>query len=212
MNCIASALSSLTLPLYPPLPSPQELRIWRVENEWIGTSARRFFPCRKAAADGTYPLKPVDGKVTGWLPAEGEDCALWHFVMEDGDDEELEEEELRTAAEAYASGRTEPLSVGTAAAEEEEEEEEKGRRVAASGPRLWSTGEARERFLQALRHPGSCAAVSVAAHALRVHQAAFGLRANKITPERELELESYYHAAAFEEVAKGKKRARSSKW
>ncbi len=49
--------------------------MWRVENEWVGVLARRFFPSHKAAADGTYPLKPIDGKVTGWLPAEGDECA-----------------------------------------------------------------------------------------------------------------------------------------
>ncbi len=101
---------------------------------------------------------------------------------------------------------------GAPGEDEEDEEEDKGPRGAKGGPRLWSTGEARERFHRALRHPHSCAAISVAAHALRVHQSAFGVRANKITPEKQLELESYYHADAFEEAPKGRKRARNSKW
>ena len=199
--------------------------------------------------------------MTGWLPAEGEECAptsvrtwrplywaihcawrtpaplanprasdivrascaLWHFAMVDGDDEELEEEELQVAIEAFASGRTEPAVAGEAPAAEGAEPPEAadaaGPRAAKGGPRLWSTGDARERFLKALRQPRSCASVSMAAQALRAHHAAFGVlassavRAGKNKPERQLELDSYYHVDAFEEVPRGRKRARpSAKW
>ena len=36
----------------------------------------------------------VVGEVTGWLPAEGEDKALWRVQHMDGDEEALELEEL----------------------------------------------------------------------------------------------------------------------
>lgn len=70
---------------------------------------RRFFP----SAEGSSDLLPFDGKITGWLPAEGDDCALWHMEMGDGDDEELEEEEVRLAIAAFANGSTEPLPAGS---------------------------------------------------------------------------------------------------
>ena len=54
-------------------------------HEWIGASVRRFF------AGGVVS----DGEVVRWLPAEGDDAALWHMVHEDGDEEDLEEDEVR---------------------------------------------------------------------------------------------------------------------
>jgi len=91
-----------------------ERRLWRQENEWVGMSARRFFPAWEADADGTRPIVPVDGKITGWLPADGEDCALWHMEMDDNDEEELDEDELKEAVEAFGSGRTTPPDRTTA--------------------------------------------------------------------------------------------------
>ena len=35
-----------------------------------------------------------DGRVVRWLPAEGDDFALWHMVHDDGDEEDLEEDEV----------------------------------------------------------------------------------------------------------------------
>ena len=40
-------------------------------------------------------LKFAVGKITGWVPAQGDDVALWHVVHEDGDEEDLEEHEVR---------------------------------------------------------------------------------------------------------------------
>jgi hypothetical protein len=37
----------------------------------------------------------VVGTIVGWLPPEGEDMALWHVVHEDGDEEDLEESEVK---------------------------------------------------------------------------------------------------------------------
>jgi hypothetical protein len=35
-----------------------------------------------------------DGYISGWLPADGDDVALWHMVHDDGDEEDLEEAEV----------------------------------------------------------------------------------------------------------------------
>lgn len=37
----------------------------------------------------------VVGTIVGWLPPEGEDIALWHVVHDDGDEEDLEESEVK---------------------------------------------------------------------------------------------------------------------
>jgi len=43
------------------------------------------------------------GKITRWLPADGEDIALWHVVHDaDGDEEDLEEHEAKQALDDYA--------------------------------------------------------------------------------------------------------------
>ena len=57
-----------------------ELKPWHQEgHEYIGKPVRRFF-AQWGASDGT---------VTGWLPAEGADAALWHIVHGDDADEEV---------------------------------------------------------------------------------------------------------------------------
>ena len=50
--------------------------------------------------------------MTRYLPADGEDPALWHVLHDDGDEEDLEEEEVAEALAAFeampkrrASGR-----------------------------------------------------------------------------------------------------------
>ena len=43
-----------------------------------------------------------DGRVTGWLPAEGDDPALWHMVHgDDKDEEDLDEHEVLFAIANY---------------------------------------------------------------------------------------------------------------
>ena len=59
-----------------------ELRAWASDHPWVGAAVRRFFPA--PAADGTRPLMPFDGRITGWLPPDEDDCALWHMEMDDG--------------------------------------------------------------------------------------------------------------------------------
>jgi hypothetical protein len=47
------------------------------------------------------------GLITKWVPASDDDPALWHMVHDDGDEEDLEEDEVHTAMALYAeeSGR-----------------------------------------------------------------------------------------------------------
>ena len=42
------------------------------------------------------------GRITGWVPAEGDDQALWHVVHADGDEEDLSENEAIAAIEDEA--------------------------------------------------------------------------------------------------------------
>jgi Williams-Beuren syndrome DDT (WSD), D-TOX E motif len=81
---------------------------WRTEgSEHLGTAVRRKF----SWAPGGY----TTGRVTGWISAdENEGQALWHVVHLDGDEEDLEEDEL-LAAQA--------LAAAAAAAEEQERAE-----------------------------------------------------------------------------------------
>lgn len=82
------------------MPDVHERKPWRTEgHEFIGQSARRFFPSIGAS----------DGRISGWLPPEGDDPALWHMVHGDDDDEEdLDETEARFAIESYCANRVEP--------------------------------------------------------------------------------------------------------
>ena len=61
-------------------------------NEHIGSRVRRLFPGAEAQ----------DGTIVSWLPP-GEDPTdepLWHVVHDDGDEEDLDADELKTALEA----------------------------------------------------------------------------------------------------------------
>jgi len=80
-----------------------ERKPWRTDGHpLIGRSARRFF----AAGDGTSFAS--DGKIVGWLPAEGDDETLWHMVHgEDADEEDLDEKEAHFAMANFVEGRSE---------------------------------------------------------------------------------------------------------
>ena len=203
----------------------EEQRLWRQDHEWVGVLVRRFFPDPAAGdADGrARTWLPFDGKITGFVPAEGEDCALWHLQMDDGDDEELEEEEVRTAIEAFVGGQMAPAAGAPAPMEEEEAEKEeeeaavKTTAKAGDNKRLWWTEQGRQRWLRVLRGDCSSAALSVAIHMLMVHCAAFdvltpdagkGAQWAKSKSHLRDELESYYHAQAFVEV-RGRKGQRA---
>jgi len=55
---------------------------------------------RRAAR--TFHGKVHHGTITRWLPADGEDCALFHMMHDDGDEEDLEEDEVDAALRAYS--------------------------------------------------------------------------------------------------------------
>jgi hypothetical protein len=87
---------------------------------------------------------------------------------------------------------------------------------ASENRRLWSTGDARDRWHKAVHNARNSASLSVAIHALRVHNAAFsrmlapGATRDKNIAELRFEVDSYYHPQAFEYVRKSKrKRART---
>jgi len=76
---------------------------WRTRgHEWIGREVRRDF--------GTHGM--VSGTITKWLTAgknPKKDPALWHVVMDDGDEEDLEEYEVKEAFKLFKTG----LNTGT---------------------------------------------------------------------------------------------------
>ncbi|KOO52886.1 hypothetical protein Ctob_007717 [Chrysochromulina tobinii] len=193
-------------------PDLQEQRLYRTEDDKIGMPARRFLPT--ATEGDSVSFRAYDGKITGWLPAEGEDCALWHFEMEDGDDEELDLQETFPATlAARTADNAEPGAIGETPAAQHA-----AVRVgsASENRRLWSTGDARDRWHKAVHNARNSASLSVAIHALRVHNAAFsrmlapGATRDKNIAELRFEVDSYYHPQAFEYVRKSKrKRART---
>jgi hypothetical protein len=74
-----------------------ERKPWRTDgHSYIGMKARRFFVGHGAS----------DGRITGWLPPEHDDPALWHMVHGDDDDEEdLDEAEARFAIDNFVDNR-----------------------------------------------------------------------------------------------------------
>jgi len=52
-------------------------------SEFIGKKVQR-----------TFGKRVVYGTIVGWLPPEGEDEALWHVIHDDGDEEDLDENEV----------------------------------------------------------------------------------------------------------------------
>jgi hypothetical protein len=54
-------------------------------SEYLGRKVRRQFKNKRV----------VIGKIVSWLPEHGEDAALWHVLHEDGDEEDLDEDEVK---------------------------------------------------------------------------------------------------------------------
>jgi len=111
LTAAAPALSTPSSDAAGPNSEHIQSQIGRISSEWqsewqltgsaaIGRSVRRYF-----ALFGT-----CDGVVVAWLPpseADGsEDEALWRVVMNDGDVEDLNEEELDEAMVAYREERS----------------------------------------------------------------------------------------------------------
>jgi len=71
---------------------PQDdLHEWRSEGPFMGVRVRQMFEGVGAS----------EATVSGYLPAEGSDPALWHIVHDDGDQEDLEEGELMEAIQRH---------------------------------------------------------------------------------------------------------------
>merc|ERR1719201_1991363 len=60
-------------------------------HEWIGKIVTRKFVNAHGSARYT------NGRLVKWAPPDGEDQALWHLVMFDGDEEDLDEQEVQDA-------------------------------------------------------------------------------------------------------------------
>jgi len=171
--------------------APNERKPWRKEgHEYVGQQARRFFAGFGAS----------DGRISGWLPAEGSDPPLWHMVHgDDNDEEDLDETEVRFAIANYAEERNEPTpeeaeynlawrtaAEAEAAAAAKAASEGGGGAAGVGGGsfavgsrsrsahRLWQSVESRERWRAALRQPHSPAVVALAIKALRDHCEHFG--------------------------------------
>ena len=111
-----------------------------------------------------------------------------------------------------------PLDVQRASGETSEMAEQPSHSSTKTDPqgRLWSTGEGRERWQKRLS--GSCtnASLSLAIYSLRVHCAAFGVLIPSAVPAKTkvmllFEVESFYHAAAFEYEKKPKGKRQRTK-
>ena len=69
---------------------------WQHEgHKWIGKIVTRKFP--NTHANGRSTFRYADGRLVKWAPPDGEDEALWHMVMFDGDEEDLNEQEVKDA-------------------------------------------------------------------------------------------------------------------
>jgi hypothetical protein len=71
---------------------------FKAGNEFIGKEVVRYHKRRR-----------VEGLIVGWLPASGDDCALWHIQHSDGDGEDLElHEVIEGIAAAKSSSAIKP--------------------------------------------------------------------------------------------------------
>ena len=187
----------------------------------MGQRARRFYdpPAAAIIGDTGAPLRPCDGRISGYLPPEGDDAPLWRFDGDDALEEELEEHEALEAVAALADGLTSPseAALARAAAAAAEEASGGGPPVImassaagkVSAKRLWASRECRDRWVTALSAPRAAAVVGLGAVALRMHCALFGLLKESLgfpsgagkTNRAELLFakESFYHTEAFVE-------------
>merc|ERR1711934_694051 len=69
---------------------------WQHEgHKWIGKIVTRKFS--STHANGRSTFRYADGRLVKWAPPDGEDEALWHLAMFDGDEEDLNEQEVQDA-------------------------------------------------------------------------------------------------------------------
>jgi hypothetical protein len=105
--------------------TPPDLEYHSTGHEWIGREVRRTFNIARGQK------KTVVGAITGWLPADNDDPAIWHVTHVDGDEEDLEEHEVR---QHLIDGEEEAAleAAAEAAAEAKKEEEARVAAIAAA--------------------------------------------------------------------------------
>jgi len=93
------------------VPDATERKPWLSQGDpALGRPARRFFP-EIDAETGEKKYSAYDGVIVGWLPASGDDEALWHLQhQDDSDEEDLDETELAFALAAHATDQLEPTA------------------------------------------------------------------------------------------------------
>ena len=82
----SSRYSLLTLPIY---------LFWSVLSYPILSYPMLSYPVLFCFHYHTIQQRRVRGLIVGWLPALGDDCALWHIQHSDGDVEDLELHEVQ---------------------------------------------------------------------------------------------------------------------
>lgn len=106
--------------------TPPSAEYEKTGSEYIGKSVKRFFK-----------KKLVLGRIVSWLPPNEEDEALWHVIHADGDEEDLEEHEVKQflvsdeEAARYSSSVMSISAISTKA-ESKEKQPNKGKTVASS--------------------------------------------------------------------------------
>ena len=123
-----------------------ENKPWRTDaasHPLMGQRARRFYepPAAAIIGDVGAPLRPCDGRISGYLPPEGADAPLWRFDGDDALEEELDEHEALEAVAALAEGLTSPSEAALARAAAAAAEE-------ASGPAVTMASSAATQWLR----------------------------------------------------------------
>jgi len=145
-------------------------------HEWLGKSVRRFFKGHGSS----------DGKIVAWLPAneQSTEPALWHMVHKDGDEEDLEADEVQTALDTFARDLQEPeggededeendedeeeevedeeTGLHDTEEEEEDEDEDEDEDADSSNKRLWPSWGAREKWKTAVSDAHTVGGLAVA--------------------------------------------------
>jgi hypothetical protein len=89
-------------------------------HPWLQRRVLRTFGGGAGEAAPQVAVTKMNGHIVAWLPAVGEDQALWHCLHDDGDSEDLDEGEARAslAAEAQCAQAAAAAAAAALAAEE----------------------------------------------------------------------------------------------
>eukprot|EP00941_MAST-03F_sp_MAST-3F-sp1_P003515 g3515.t1 len=115
----------------------------------------------------------IEFKVLGFKESTKEDPALWHVRHTDGDEEDLERDELDAAIALYKKEKKKE-SVDDSDDDDDGSDEDVVDEKAPSMT-LWPSLEARERWKSCLKNKVSFATISLALESLRDHAVSFGV-------------------------------------